>query len=270
MAFWSSEKIKSKLEETRLFEPFKSDNIKHGAYELTLGGEIFLTSDKDGTKDEIPENGQVSIEPGHFGILITEEIVRIPSNAIAFISIKASKKFEGLVNVSGFHVDPGFSGKLKFSVFNSGGRPIVIQRKERLFLIWFSDLDRETKDVYDGSHNDQEGIDSNDVRRINADLASPALLLGRIKDLELRFKHGATIVVAVFTLLFGISAKSCINESQSSSASPSRLIELWIPGINQPLSNFDEETTPIDQSSLYLDWDSFSEQTDQATFQTKP
>ena len=57
----------------------------------------------------------------------TREEVRIPSNVLAFISIKASVKFDGLVNISGFHVDPGFHGRLKFSVYNAGSQPIFLQ-----------------------------------------------------------------------------------------------------------------------------------------------
>ena len=71
---------------------------------------------------------QLVIPPGQFGLLITEEVVQVPMDAIAFISIKAGIKFRGLVNVSGFHADPGFSGKLKFAVYNAGSQRLVLDR----------------------------------------------------------------------------------------------------------------------------------------------
>ena len=40
-------------------------------------------------------------------LLITEEQVNVSLYAMAFISMKAGKKLGGLINISGFHVDPG-------------------------------------------------------------------------------------------------------------------------------------------------------------------
>ncbi len=60
----------------------------------------------------------------------------------------------GLINVSGFHVDPGFKGKLLFSVYNAGTGPISMEKGEPYFLIWFAELalkDGE-KDTYNGEH----------------------------------------------------------------------------------------------------------------------
>ena len=47
----------------------------------------------------------------------------------------------GLVNVSGFHVDPGWEGPLIFAVFNGGPSPVTVKRLDELFHIWFADLD---------------------------------------------------------------------------------------------------------------------------------
>src|SRR5437868_9314438 len=131
MSFWSSEKLKERLVSESLFDPCDLANIKNGAYELGLGSEAFVTSDGIQTKSEIPDGKQLVIPPGQFGLLVTEERVAIPTDAIGFISIKAGVKFRGLVNVSGFHVDPGFSCKLKFAVYNAGSQNIILDRKQR-------------------------------------------------------------------------------------------------------------------------------------------
>lgn len=82
-----------------------------------------------------------SIPPGQFAFVLTEEVVNVPPGAMAFISMKATFKLKGLVNVSGFHVDPGWCGPLIFSVFNAGPSPVHLQRGLPLFLIWYADLD---------------------------------------------------------------------------------------------------------------------------------
>lgn len=60
---------------------------------------------------------------------------------MGFISIKATYKLRGLVNVSGFHVDPGRSGRLIFTVFNAGPATIHLERGLPVFLLWIADLD---------------------------------------------------------------------------------------------------------------------------------
>lgn len=60
---------------------------------------------------------------------------------MGFISLKSKIKWSGLVNVSGFHVDPGFRGRLIYSVYNAGPNPIAMERGEAVFLLWLADLD---------------------------------------------------------------------------------------------------------------------------------
>src|SRR6266568_4906312 len=124
MAFWSSEKLKERIPAENLVEPYDEAAVKHCAYELAMGQQAAIT-----TNSEVPAKDRkmvltarqpLSIPPGQFGLLLTKEKVTVPKDAIGFISIRATKKFEGLVNVSGFHVDPGFSNHLKFSVYNAG------------------------------------------------------------------------------------------------------------------------------------------------------
>lgn len=209
MAFWSSEKLATRIEGGGLIAPYDGGAIKSAAYELSLGEECFLTSDQDNTKDKLENHDQVSIPPGQFGLLISEEVIKVPLDAIAFISIKAGVKFRGLVNVSGFHVDPGFTGKLKFSVFNAGGQPIVLQRNQRVFLIWYADLDQKTAVAYSGEHQNQSQITGEDVMRIQGEIASPAALAKRISDLEVQFKVWSGVILTVVLAVFAMSLKNC-------------------------------------------------------------
>lgn len=48
MSFWNSERLQRELPQGRLIEPYDGARIKHGAYELSLGPEIFVTADEDG------------------------------------------------------------------------------------------------------------------------------------------------------------------------------------------------------------------------------
>jgi len=198
MAFWSSKTVLRRVENEKLIIPFVQSRVKHGAYELTMGSETFVTSADDSTKLPLAEGQQVMIPAGQFALLITEEEVAIPDDAIGLISIKAGIKFRGLVNVSGFHVDPGFIGKLKFSVYNAGSQAIILARRQPVFLLWFCKLDEKTDDLYKGDHAKQAEISSEDVMRIQGKVHSPAVLDKRLTDLE----HSMTFIKSLLVPIF--------------------------------------------------------------------
>jgi dCTP deaminase len=198
MSFWSSEKLKSELGKQFIITPYNDPSrVKHGAYELSLGGEYFTTADNSKIKVMIQDSEQISIAPGQFALLITQERIRIPDDAMGFISIKAGIKFKGLINVSGFHVDPGFHGRLKFAVYNAGSQHIKLTQGKPIFLIWFTDLDQKTVDIYNGRHANGEGICSNDVMNIAGNIASPAQLHKRLTSLELKLNILTPILISI-------------------------------------------------------------------------
>jgi len=181
MAFIGNKKLKEILQGTDVITPFEKQHVKNGAYELTLGDEVFQTDTKPRSIKKLNPSEKIYIEPGQFALLLTEEKVKIPLDKIAFISIKAGIKFKGLVNVSGFHVDPGFEGKLLFSVYNAGPSTIVLNRGEKCFPIWFAEI-TETDD-YRGDHEKQLSIPNRPVEALSqGELASPNVLSKRIDD----------------------------------------------------------------------------------------
>lgn len=170
---------------------FVPSHIASACYELSLGNEYYTTNSEPNGKVKVEDGGIISIEPGQFAILITKETVTIPDDILALISIKFTAKFRGLVNVSGFHVDPGFHGKLKFSVYNAGSRPIVLDVGKPLFPMWFCQLTSplHKDNLYNGSHNKQSEITANDISQIQGKIYSPNVLrdeLQRIENVELK------------------------------------------------------------------------------------
>lgn len=148
MAFWSSQTLKARL--SSLVEGPPGVQVDCNAIELRVGQEIYVTPNieqaNSTTKRRLSNDESFIIPPGQFAFLLTEESVHVPTNAMAFISMKATFKMKGLVNVSGFHVDPGWNGHLIFAVFNAGPSPVHLQRGLPLFLIWYADLDFESQD----------------------------------------------------------------------------------------------------------------------------
>lgn len=203
MAFWGSDTIRKKQVTDYLIGPFDDDRINNGQYLLSVGPESFITPNE--VKTVTTDNhGQISIEPGQFAIILTEETVTIPKNVIGFISIRASIKFRGLINVSGFHVDPGFTGRLKFAVYNAGSQPIPLDRGQPVFPIWFADMDDGNSDEYNGAHKAQRHITAGDVSMLRGQVASPNALKKEIEDLRheydkkyIKLEHTLTIAYSV-------------------------------------------------------------------------
>jgi len=151
MAFWSGEELLARLPE--FIEPFDPKKIDCNSYELSIGREIYVTPhevdhEQDRTKRLLRPGETFRIPAGQFAFLVTEEIVEVPSDAMAFISVKTDTKFKGLINVSGFHVDPGYRGNLIFSVYNAGPSPIHMEQGKRLFKMWCASLDRTSSQKY--------------------------------------------------------------------------------------------------------------------------
>ena len=149
MGFWSTETLKNRLPD--LIEPYSSTRIAHCAYELSLGGEAYITrpdTNKNRLNTVLKAKDKVQIPPGQFAQLLTYESITVPKDALGMISIKTRYKKGGLVNVSGFHVDPGYNGKLIFSVFNAGSGPIILEQQSPIFLLWYASLDNDTEDLY--------------------------------------------------------------------------------------------------------------------------
>lgn len=184
MTFWRSETLQERLAVEQLIIPFEKEQVARSAYELCMGREAFITSSAEKKKIMLSGTESLVIPAGQFALLLSEETVKVPLDAIAFISIRFKFKRRGLINVSGFHVDPGFEGRLKFSVYNAGSNAISISQGDRLFLIWFASLDGTTGDGYGKSKSEQNTISSDDQNVMHGEIASPAELKKEIENLK--------------------------------------------------------------------------------------
>ncbi len=193
--FWGNTELRRQL--PSLIDPYDTELIDKANYTLRVGPEVYVSptgtrdDPRNKTKKKLEARDDFVIPAGQFAFLITEEKVTVPSDAIAFISMRASYKFQGLVNVSGFHVDPGFSGRLIFSVFNAGPAEVRLERLEKCFHIWFADLrDHESTKNRPG----YEGIPAELINRIKGGVQSFAGLDSKIDDTDRKLSERLTTI----------------------------------------------------------------------------
>ena len=205
MSFWSSQTLESRLPD--LINQFNKDQIESASYQLCLGEEIYVstlpdTPWKDRQVISLKDKGN-TIPPGQFAFLITAETVKVPHDAIAFISIKFKVKKHGLINVSGFHVDPGYEGKLIFAVYNAGPLFFPVKKGDRFFSIWYADLDRDDSKPYVGT-----GFNSipNDFMTAPDLVSSIPNLVKRLDEMEKKVERYSIQQAFVFALALAIIA----------------------------------------------------------------
>ena len=202
MSFWRGETLSKKL--PGLIKPFDPEAVDCAAYTLRVGDEIYVSPDQKiknpdrHTRQTLTKGEGFAIPPGQFAFLLTEEEVTVPNDALALISIKGRIKFKGLINISGFHVDPGYSGRLLFSVLNAGPKPLHLRQGQKLFLIWFADLDEPTE------HKKKDrGFDGIDPEMING-ISGEILSLQSLSDKQRILENKVTQQKIKVNLLLGI------------------------------------------------------------------
>lgn len=198
--FWSTETLKKRLPAEGIVDPYDDSAVNACCYELGVGEEAFVTGE-NAEKINLKKRGSIAIPPGQVVLILTDETLKMPLDAIGFLSIRFGLKARGLINVSGFHVDPGFHGKLVFSMYNAGVQTIHLRPRSRIFLLWLCSTDAPTTDKYHGEHNKQEHLPDDAVTNLAARMPSPFTLE---KDVE-SLRHEMRRDVSLLRMLLGVA-----------------------------------------------------------------
>jgi dCTP deaminase len=219
--FWGGERLNEEL--PSLISEFDEGRLDHSSYRLRIGREVYVSptgepgDPRNKPRTKLKRGEGFTIPAGQFGFILTEETVQVPMAAMAFISIRAGYKFRGLVNVSGFHVDPNYEGKLLFSVFNAGPGPIHLSQGEECFLIWYADLDKpsavEKKKGYSSIPSDltgplASGLESFASLHSKINLNEKAIN-DRVSKVERDHAVMKWVSGLLLALLIGLATKNC-------------------------------------------------------------
>lgn len=149
-------------------------------FQLTVGDEVYSSSTE--TPERLGDRQTVTINPGEFTMVSTAERLKIPSGKIGFVSMKFFWTGLGLINVSGFHVNPGFSGNFVFAVYNAGPTPVTIRRLEPMFMLFLAEITDPQE--YEGEHQGQVGIPVRMITTLKGPPVSLRNLADRVSSLE--------------------------------------------------------------------------------------
>jgi len=179
---------------------FRAGQVEEASYKLSLGDEVYI-SGQDYPNYLSETNPYVSLPRGQFALLMTKEFIKLPKNFLGLISIRLGRKEQGLINISGFHVDPGWEGKLMFSVFNAGPSDAVLQYNDDMFVIFFYQLEHEAERGYEGKRKGQEHLPINLVTSLKGTSASLADVDKRTRYLEITTRVQWALLIVLFGAL---------------------------------------------------------------------
>ena len=200
--FLSSDRIKREL--PSLLEFGEEQYVQEVCYDLRVGDEVYRSEER------LPENlsatnPYVLLHPGQFALVKTLERITVPNKYLGLISIRSTYKFQGLVNVSGFHVDPGFRGHLLFAVQNVGPNDIRLRYRDPAFMIMWAELS-EPYIAKDG-HKKRPGY-RNIPSHLMAQLGGGGITLAELKAevdrLHTQVKFFAGLAIALILALVGV------------------------------------------------------------------
>lgn len=177
----------------------KCNRIRESSLELSLGDEVFISSEKK-LKALKEQHGMVRIAPGDLALLITKEWIEIPPDCMGFIAMKSKYKLSGLINISGFHVDPGFKGRLKFSVYNAGSGDVVLKHGQATFIVFITFV-RAGVDLQGGEHWHQKHIEPKDMMPLLGAGIPVHDLAHRLGNVETMVKLYGGVLIGIFLVL---------------------------------------------------------------------
>ena len=205
--FWSAQSIAHRQETDKLFwlpgpapafsprdYEFDTKRLKAASYNLRMGSEAYVTpvsdSDPKSVRTLKPDEA-FRIPPGQFAFLLTHEGVHVPNDAFALVALRARElQFQGLINVSGFHIDPGYSGRLVLAVYNAGPGEVHLREGQELFEVFFADLDQPTDRPYDKSSSKSPlfRIEPRIISSVAGQFETLKGLKNKIEDVETELK----------------------------------------------------------------------------------
>lgn len=198
--FIAHDHIEQRITHDSLFkkETYDLAMVQQCSYDLRLGEEVYVVGHKAPERLSV-KKGYVSLPPGQFAILTCNEWLNMPRDLMAFITLRNTFKMQGLINISGFHVDPTFEGRLLFAVQNVGPHDIRLKHLEPTFTIFFAKIEGNIGKARD--RRPLEGIQLEHVQLLGGNSVTLSKLKKDLDRLQLLLLVYAPFAVGAFVAL---------------------------------------------------------------------
>ncbi len=112
-------------------KPFRPQNLQAAAIALTLSGSIVV----GGKTIDIARKNGFALEPGRALSASTAEAIALPRDYLGRLGAVERLASRGIIAAHAFQIEPGFNGRLKFNLFNTGISPVALRAHEPVIAL---------------------------------------------------------------------------------------------------------------------------------------
>ncbi len=181
--------------------------IQPASVDLTIG-DIFLPEVYEGQKGSIQNPFHYySLRSGHTAIVQTKEELDLPSNLAAFGFPPARVSSKGLLMTNPGHVDPGYKGRMKFTVINMGRESYPLITDKIIVTLLFFRLNPPAKKSFsERNPNIQGNVGNEELSKLGTDFLDVERRADNIAKKYVWFGIGVPIVIAAITVWGGYNS----------------------------------------------------------------
>lgn len=191
-----------------------NSKIQPASLDLTIGRILLPIEDKD---DKVREAPSVSLGQGETVVVETHEYLSMPRTVAAIGFPPAAVSRNGLLMTNPGHIDPGFQGRLKFTVINLGRQPIELASGHPIctLLVFAIPTPDYAYDQLDTTEKPTSPSDAGLLGRLSRDLLNFGDRITETAASEVRKAQISipiiTGIVAILITVFGNMAASYIS-----------------------------------------------------------
>ncbi|MBQ2888483.1 MAG: hypothetical protein IJE29_06145 [Firmicutes bacterium] len=231
--------IAYRCENENLIEGYRPENIQTCSYDLRMGEQYYFYRKKDGDTVHISTLGKgdiLKIPPNSICYVMTEEIVNMPLDLTASISLSFGLIKSGVMLAAQPPYDPGYRGKTVALLHNLSNQPVKIERGEHILNIVFTELSKplESEQLYTGKY---QGLNNLGDYCKEVKVGAVFELKQELEKRKERFNSFLpnvltfiTVVIAVLTVLFALligmpSIGGLFDDMEKESSSPEFFVD---------------------------------------------
>lgn len=147
-----------------LIEPFNEEQVQGATYDIRVGEQGITTSSKKVVN--IREAGFLTLQPGDFGIVIVDEIIRLGPRYVGRFGLRSKYARKGLIATTGPQIDPGYHGRLIIGLTNLAPKSVTISHHDHLLSVEFHELSQATTKPYEGPYQDKISLGPEEIETI--------------------------------------------------------------------------------------------------------
>ena len=148
---------KSEQHTYKFIDPYNIQNVKSASYDLTLGDEYYICSERE--KPDIKKlgvNESVTVPPRATFFVISKEKLHIPLDICASVSLAFGLIRKGIIFAVQPPIDPGYHGAIVALLHNMSDEEITLKQGMHLLNIVYYQLASpvSAEDAYHGAYDD--------------------------------------------------------------------------------------------------------------------